>query len=217
LLTDILCILYILYGSSYQNGIHTYSTRKELVSRAKIEETVLKPKDWTSEKDKAIGNVGFYNKSDSFTGMITIDYTLSNIPFTVEIKDVKLEKLEDLENQTSYTMSGTAEIKQESFAIADEVYRLKDEQKKKFSADNEFDFIVAKEPNPAVWWTYAETWEYVGDTYGAPFTVLVYYTTLDSPQDSSGVPVKDLDEIDGTDTYTTPGYSCTATWSFKAE
>jgi len=205
------------YGSSYQNGIHTYSTRKELVSRAKIEETVLKPKDWTSDKDKAKGNVGFYNKSDSFTGNITIDYTLSNIPFTVEMKDVKLEKIEDLENQTSYTMSGTAEIKQESFAIADEVYRLKDEQKKKFSADNEFDFIVMKEPNPAVWWTYAETWEYVGDKYGAPFSVLVYYTTLDSPTDSSGVPVKDLDEIDGTDTFTTPGYRCTATWSFKAE
>ena len=205
------------YETRYQDGIYTYSTRKELISRAKIEETVLKPKDWTSDKDKAKGNVGFYNKSDSFIGQITLDYTLSNIPFTVEIKDVKLEQLEDLENETGYTMSGNAEIMQKSFAIADEVYRLKDEQKKKFSADNEFDFIVMKEPNPAVWWTYAEKWEYVGDTYGAPFTVLVYYTTMDSPTDSSGVPVKDLDEIDGTDTFTTPGYSCTATWSFKAE
>jgi len=114
-------------------------------------------------------------------------------------------------------MSGTAEIKQKSFKMGDMVYRLNDEQKKYFS--EEYGFKVVKEPNPAVMWDYVESWEYIDDSYGTLFVLTVSYTTRNSPTDLSSIPVKDIDEIDGTDTmsFMMPAYGGTARWTFKAE
>ncbi len=208
---------YETFSMLYGNGVYTISTVEDLVSRAKIEETVLKPKDWTTDKDKSKGNVGFYSKSGNFTGNITINWELSNIPFTIEIKDASLKKLEDGEDETNYTMSGTAEIKQKSFKMGDMLYQLTDKQKKSFS--EEYGFKVVKEPNPSVMWDYVETWEYTDDKYGTLFLLTVSYTTRNSPTDMSSVPVKGLDEIGGTDTmsFMMPAYGGTATWTFKAE
>jgi len=114
-------------------------------------------------------------------------------------------------------MSGTAEIKQKSFNMGDLVFQLKDKQSKPFS--DEYGFTVVKEPSPGVSWNYVETWEYIDEKYGTPFLLTVSYTTGNSPTDLSSVPVKELDEIDGTDTmsFMMPACGGTATWSFKKE
>lgn len=209
---------------SYSNGVYTVATLKELVSRAKIEETVLKPKDWKTDKNKTKGNVGFYNnKPSSFTGKISIDWTLSNIPFTIVINDVRLDMLEDEEDRTSYTMSGTAEIKQKSFTITDNdgknalVFKLKDKQQKRFSEEHAFQ--VSKTPKPGVSWDYIETWEYVEAQYNTPFLLTVSYTTRQSPTDFSFIPVSGLDKLDGSHamTFMMPAFGGTATWSFREE
>lgn len=213
---------YETYSMRYSNGVYTFSTLKELVSRAKIEESVLKPKDWKTDKNKTEGNVGFYNKPGSFTGKISIDWTLSNIPFTIVINDARLDMLEDEEDRTSYTMSGTAEIKQKSFTITDNdgrnsVFKLKDKQQKRFSVEHAFQ--VSKTPKPGVSWDYVETWEYVEAQYNTPFLLTVGYTTRQSPTDFSFIPVSDLDKLDGshTMTFTLPAFGGTATWSFQEE
>jgi hypothetical protein len=205
------------YSTRYGNGYYTVSTLKELDSRAKIEETVLKQKDWTPEKDKENKNVGYYKKPVNFTGTITIDWTFSEVPFQIEIKDARLEKFEEGEEEIYYTMSGTAEIKQKWFELGDVVYRLKDEQKKPFC--EEYGFKVMTDPEPSVKWDYVECWEYVDESYGTTFMLTVSYTTGDSPTDLSGVPVKALDELDGADTmsFMMPAFGGNATWSFQKE
>lgn len=199
----------------YENGIYSFRTSKELIGRAKIEETLLKPKAWKVDDGGTKGNIGLYNYPNSFTGKITIDYTFSGIPFTIEINDARLDMLEDGEDETNYTLSGTAEISQKSFKLGDLVYRLNDKQQKRFSAD--YDFKVKKAPAPGVSWDYVETWEYVNDTYKTPFLLTVTYTTRKGPTDFSYVPVADLDKLDGSQsmTFMMPAYGGTATWSFK--
>ncbi|MGE4276966.1 MAG: hypothetical protein AB7E30_07305 [Lawsonibacter sp.] len=205
------------YSMRYVDGTYTVSTLKELEGRAKIYETVLKPEDWTVDKGKSKGNKGFYNKASDYTGSISINWTLNNIPFTIEIKDAKLEKLEDGEDETSYTMSGTAEIGQKSFALGDMVFRLNDKQSKPFS--EEYAFKIEKEPSPAIIWEYVEEWEYIDDTYGTVFLLVVSYTTRNGPTDFSSIPIESLDKIEGSDTmsFLMPACGGTAAWSFEAK
>lgn len=206
---------YVTEFRQYTDGLYTVSGYKKHESRAKIEETQFETKDWNTNKEKSKGNVGFYDKSTAFSGSIIIDWTFSNIPFTIEINDARLDKLEEGEDEISYTMSGTAEIKQTSFSMGDLVFKLKDQQKKNFTS--EYGFKIKKEPEPAVIWDYVETWEYVDEKYGTPFLLTVSYVTYDSPTDLSYIPVKALDEIDGTDkmTFMMPAFGGTATWTFK--
>lgn len=201
----------------YVDGTYTVAAYKESESRAKIEEAVIEPEGWNTNKEKTEGNVGYYSKSGDFSGRINIDWTLNDIPFTIEINDARLEKLEDGEDEISYTMSGTAVIKQTSFNMGDLVFKLKDKQKKSFSVD--YGFKIKKEPNPAVIWEYIESWQYEDEKYSTPFLLTVSYVTYNSPTDLSSVSVKALDEIDGTDdmTFMMPAYGGTATWTFKAE
>lgn len=108
---------------------------------------------------------------------------------------IGLPMLEDEDDRTSYTMSGTAEINPKSFTMGDLVFRLKDEQKKQF--EEEHAFQVCKTPTPGVSWDYVETWEYVEDQYNTTFLITVNYITRKSPTDFNFIPVSDIDKLDG--------------------
>jgi hypothetical protein len=186
------------------------------VGRAKIEETVLKPKRWFPDDAKTKGNVGTYNYSDGFTGKVIFDWTFASVPFTVKINDAKLKWLDDGEDQTTYSLSGTSEINMKSFTIEGIVYELKDKQRKAFSEEG--CFIVRKIPEPAVYWYYSDGWEYA-NKYGTSMFIGVNYAISKGPADISYVKVKDLDEIDGkfNMSYMMPGMGGTATWTFKPD
>lgn len=208
---------YETFSSTYGDGVYAFSALQELDSRAKIEEIAMKPKNWTVVDEKTKGNVGFYSKAGDFSGTIIIDWTFNEIPFTIEIKDAKLVMLEDGIDETNYTFSGTAEIKQKSFQFGEMVYQLKDNPKKPFSV--EYGFKVLKEPSPAVVWDYVESWEYVDEAYGTSLILPISYMTRNGPAEMSSIPVKSLTEIDGTDTmsFMLPAYGGTATWTFKKD
>lgn len=201
----------------YENGVYSFRTSKELICRAKIEETLLEPEDWKTDDEGTKGNIGLYSRQNSFTGKITIDYIFSDIPFTIEINDAKLELLQDGEEVTYYTISGTAEIKQESFKFGDTVYKLHDKQQKPFS--DEYGFKVQKYPTPGISWDFAENWEYIEDEYNTLFALAVNYTTRKGPTDMNYVPVEDVDKLDGSQsmTFLMPAYGGTATWTFKPD
>ena len=201
----------------YENGIYFFRTDPELTGRAKIEDTVLEPEKWKVNEEGTKGNIGLYKRSTSFTGKISIDYMFSNLPFTVVINDARLDMLEDEDDRTSYTMSGTAEINPKSFTMGDLVFRLKDQQKKQF--EEEHAFQVCKTPTPGVSWDYVETWEYVEDQYNTTFLVTVNYITRKSPTDFNFIPVSDIDKLDGSHnmTFMLPAAGGTATWSFQEE
>ena len=201
----------------YENGIYFFRTDSELTGRAKIEDTVLEPEKWKANEEGTKGNIGLYKRPASFTGKIVIDYMFSNLPFTILINDARLDMLEDEDDRTSYTMSGTAEINPKSFTMGDLVFRLKDQQKKQF--EEEHAFQVCKTPTPGVSWDYVETWEYVEEQYNTTFLVTVSYITRKSPTDFNFIPVSDIDKLDGSHnmTFMLPAIGGTATWSFQEE
>lgn len=201
----------------YENGIYFFRTDPEMTGRAKIEDTVLEPEKWKAEGEGTKGNIGLYKRPGSFTGKITIDYMFSNLPFTIVINDARLDMLEDEDDRTSYTMSGTAEINPKSFTMGNLVFKLKDQQQKRFKEEHAFQ--VCKTPTPGVSWNYGESWEYVEDQYNTLFLLTVIYTTSKSPTDFSYIPVPDIDKLDGSHnmTFMMPASGGTAVWSFKEE
>lgn len=201
----------------YVNGIYFFRTDPEMTGRAKIEDTVLEPEKWKAEEEGTKGNIGLYKRPGSFTGKIAIDYLFSSLPFTIVINDARLDMLEDEDDRTSYTMSGTAEINPKSFAMGDLVFRLKDQQKKRFKEEHSFQ--VCKTPTPGVSWDYVESWGYVEDQYNTSFLLTVSYTTRKSPTDFTFISVSDIDKLDGSHsmTFMLPASGGTATWSFHEE
>ena len=208
---------YTTYSMRYSKSIYTVHFCEKLDSRAKAEQVALKPKGYSIDKEKNKGNLGYYSKSDNFTGKITIVWTFMNIPFTIEINDARLEKSEAEDDEINYILSGTAEIKEKSFHLGELVYKLKDKQRKPFR--DEWGFKVVKEPRPSVRFDFVESWEYVNEKYGLPIAVGVNYTTRSSPTTFNNIPVKDLDDIDGahTMTFMMPAFQGTATWDFEKE
>ena len=125
--------------------------------------------------------------------------------------------LEDEEDVTSYTMSGTAEIQQKSFNVEGREFILKDSQQKSFKED--FAFQVFKTPSPGVCWDFLEQWQYVEEEFGASFIIQVSFGTRKSGGDLSIVPVEDTDKIDGSFNmdFMMPAWGGTATWKFHEE
>lgn len=206
---------YQTWSVRYQNGEFIFDTMKELTGRAKIEETILKPELWKPDDAKTKGNVGVYYYSDGFTGEIMFDWNYMGVPFSVKINDAKLEMRDDGEDQTTYSLSGTAEINLKSFNLGGIVYKLKDKQQKAFMEED--CFIVRKTPKPSVHWYYMDGWEYVND-FGTGFILMVNFSIGKSPTDIDYIPVADLDEIDGSYNMNfMPGMGGKATWSFKPD
>jgi hypothetical protein len=199
----------------FEKGIYSFKITPKLTGRAKIEETMLRPKGWKVEKEGTKGNIGLYNKPEHYTGQITIDYQMNGLPFTIVIKNAQLDKLEEDEDRTSYTMSGTAEIQQKSFVMEDLVFNLKDQQQKSFSEEHAFQ--VSNSPDPGVSWDYVETWEYVEEKYNTPFLLTVIYSTRKSPTASDYITLADPDKLDGSHnmTFMMPASGGTATWTFS--
>jgi hypothetical protein len=207
---------YPTWSIRFENGEYRFDTMKELEGRAKIEETVLKPNGWKINEGSTKGNIGLYSRAGSFTGSIGIEWTFIGVPFTIEISDAKLVMRDDGPDETNYTLAGTAEIKQKSFMSSGQVYTLSDNAKK--TVNLEYGFKVRKTPDPAVRWSYAESWEYKDQT-GKPLLVTVNFSTSKSPAEMEDVPVADVDKIDGAYnmSFMMPNFGGTATWGFQPE
>jgi len=202
------------FSSRYGDGVYEFGTYRELDARAWIEDNILDGEKWKPVKEQTQGNVGVYARQDGFRGEISIQWQVALQAFSVQIDDARLTETDDGPDETNYALTGNAVISPESFTIEDVTYRLKDSRSKKFS--DEYGVKVRKQDPPRVYWEYVESWAYES-AEGYPYEVVVSYITGDSPTDLDGIPVADLDDLDGSHemTFMLPAMGGSATWDFE--